>query len=330
MANAQLERQIERFERRANLKTIPAIIANDGISPYAVRKPGHIRVQIKSGEDYLPSVEVALEADIDVKPSVAVRLGMIDGALAVVRRDSRAIRISGSNPLIHNGADRNAGGFIDATTISILKAVPTSPPSTSLVVLPAWLQFPDGLYYFGGEQVSLSSEIAALTSGYHQLVGLFVGRGLTIAKLTSTEQDALDPIDTNDLAEVYDARSGGVYPAGYWKIASGQTDINSDNEYLDGRSFLSVPPPMHSTTDVSNPPTDDELDTTFGTPSAVGAGFLATVNDNAAGTNVYMVASDGTNWWHSAMTKALAAAADSLIDGNSDALIDGNGDTLTT
>jgi hypothetical protein len=60
----------------------------------------------------------------------------------------------------------------------------------------------------------------------------------------------------------------------------------------------------HATDDVSNPPTDAELDTAFGTPAAVGAGFVGTLDDNAGGANFYIVSSDGTNWWYTAMTKA--------------------------
>lgn len=59
------------------------------------------------------------------------------------------------------------------------------------------------------------------------------------------------------------------------------------------------------TDDVANPPTDAQLDTAFGTPANVGAGFIGVVDDNGAGANVYLCASDGTNWWQSAMTKAV-------------------------
>jgi hypothetical protein len=58
-----------------------------------------------------------------------------------------------------------------------------------------------------------------------------------------------------------------------------------------------------STANVSNPPTDDDLDSAFGTPATVGAGFLALLDDNGGGTNVYLIASDGTNWWYKALTK---------------------------
>ena len=62
---------------------------------------------------------------------------------------------------------------------------------------------------------------------------------------------------------------------------------------------------LNSTADVSSPPTDAELDAEFGTPAAAGAGFVATLDDNGAGTAGYLVWSDGTNWWHAAGTKAL-------------------------
>jgi hypothetical protein len=60
-----------------------------------------------------------------------------------------------------------------------------------------------------------------------------------------------------------------------------------------------------STSNVSSPPTDAELDTAFGTPATVGAGFLGLVDDAGAGSAVYLVGSDGTNWWYLAMTKAV-------------------------
>ena len=57
--------------------------------------------------------------------------------------------------------------------------------------------------------------------------------------------------------------------------------------------------------DVSNPPTDAELDSEFGTSATVGAGFVAVLDDDGAGSNVYFVACDGSNWWHVALTKSI-------------------------
>jgi len=58
------------------------------------------------------------------------------------------------------------------------------------------------------------------------------------------------------------------------------------------------------TDNVSNPPTDAELDAIFGAPGTVGAGFTAYINDNGDGNNFYQVVSDGTNWWIFTATKA--------------------------
>lgn len=60
-----------------------------------------------------------------------------------------------------------------------------------------------------------------------------------------------------------------------------------------------------STADVSNPPTDAELDAEFGTPATVGAGYAALLNDGGLDANVYHVVSDGASWFYSALTKAV-------------------------
>lgn len=59
------------------------------------------------------------------------------------------------------------------------------------------------------------------------------------------------------------------------------------------------------TDDVSNPPTDAELDAIYGTPATVGTGFTSIIDDNGGGANFYRVVSDGTNWWIFTGTKAL-------------------------
>ena len=62
----------------------------------------------------------------------------------------------------------------------------------------------------------------------------------------------------------------------------------------------------HSEANVSSPPTDAELDATFGTPAAVGEGFHALVDDNNANTAGWAVWSLGGSWWYApALTKAV-------------------------
>ena len=62
-----------------------------------------------------------------------------------------------------------------------------------------------------------------------------------------------------------------------------------------------------SRANMSSPPTDAELDTAFGTPANVGAGFLALIDDNGVDASVWMVASNGTSWWRvtAPLTKAV-------------------------
>lgn len=60
---------------------------------------------------------------------------------------------------------------------------------------------------------------------------------------------------------------------------------------------------IRSTANVSNPPTDAELDAAFGAPSEFYD--VAVINDNGAGTLYWLVVSDGTSWLYEQMTKAV-------------------------
>jgi len=51
-------------------------------------------------------------------------------------------------------------------------------------------------------------------------------------------------------------------------------------------------------------PTAAELTTSFGSPSAVGSGFVGIVNDNNGNTNNYLVFSNGTSYYYLKFTKA--------------------------
>ena len=58
-------------------------------------------------------------------------------------------------------------------------------------------------------------------------------------------------------------------------------------------------------TNVSNPPTDAELDAIFGTPATNYPGFMAIVDDAGANTTVWLVVTNGTSWWYEGLTKAV-------------------------
>jgi hypothetical protein len=61
----------------------------------------------------------------------------------------------------------------------------------------------------------------------------------------------------------------------------------------------------YSTDNVSNPPTAAEITAAFDAPATVGAGYAGVINDDGAGANVWFCVSDGSDWWHTLMTKAL-------------------------
>jgi len=60
-----------------------------------------------------------------------------------------------------------------------------------------------------------------------------------------------------------------------------------------------------ATDNVSDPPTDLELDTAFGTPATVGEGFIGFVDDNNAETTVWLCVAIGSTWWYTELTKAV-------------------------
>jgi hypothetical protein len=80
------------------------------------------------------------------------------------------------------------------------------------------------------------------------------------------------------------------------------TDIAALDTRIDVLETYQMPT---SNANVSIPPTDAELDAAFGLPAVVGDGFIAILDDNGANTNVWFVASNGTSWWHGALTKAV-------------------------
>jgi len=58
------------------------------------------------------------------------------------------------------------------------------------------------------------------------------------------------------------------------------------------------------TYDVQNPPDNGDLESNFGSASAVGPGFTAYIDDNGEGLNFYQVVSDGNVWWVFTATQA--------------------------
>jgi len=167
--------------------------------------------------------------------------------------------------------------------------------------------------YFGGELIDLATTIAALTVNQHQMAVVCLNTiTTTLAVLTNTAVTGSDK-------DIFDAGTLGdiLIPASYVVCGAvhlfyGQTAIREDSTrqdfYRDFESRLLIGGvgglPV-STANVSNPPTLAELTAAFGSPSGVGKGFAAILDDNGAGTANYLVWSDGSNWWHMAGIKAV-------------------------
>lgn len=60
-----------------------------------------------------------------------------------------------------------------------------------------------------------------------------------------------------------------------------------------------------SDANVSSPPTDAELDAAFGDASTLYDGFAGLVDDNGAGTAVWLVYVKGSAWWYEQLTVAV-------------------------
>lgn len=85
-----------------------------------------------------------------------------------------------------------------------------------------------------------------------------------------------------------------------------------DNSELRRNLLAYFPPwgspviPLISTDNISNPPTDAQLDTAFDTPANLPDPFLGIVDDNNLATTVWIVVATNGAWFYvAAMTKAV-------------------------
>lgn len=60
-----------------------------------------------------------------------------------------------------------------------------------------------------------------------------------------------------------------------------------------------------ATTNVSNPPTETQIISAFGTAQSVGKGFIGIIDDANFHTALFLCVSDGTNWHFEALSRAL-------------------------
>lgn len=108
--------------------------------------------------------------------------------------------------------------------------------------------------------------------------------------------------DINSVQFQEQASAPATPASGYMQMYAdnaGNAHVKNDAGIAKSISSLNV-----SVADVTNPPTDAELDSAFGTPATVGAGYAAILNDANGDANNYLVVSNGTSWWYVALTKA--------------------------
>lgn len=127
---------------------------------------------------------------------------------------------------------------------------------------------------------------------------------VTITSVADNELLAYDSSGSGWINQT--ATEAGLAPATLDTPAAGEVLVydTSDfiNQTLDEAGIIAWL--GKDTSDVSNPPTDAELDSAFGEPGTVGDA-MGILDDNNAGTNIYLCVSDGTNWF----TVTLAQAA---------------------
>lgn len=189
---------------------------------------------------------------------------------------------------------------------------PDNPVSTRVYVNRGWFIQPStgDLKWFGGDYVDFATEIAALTSGQHQLAAVYLNtETVALGKTTRTAEAG-----TNK--DVYDSTAYDEFVFNLPQIALGAVRLyygQATPGILEPDFYRNIEPrfPLRaaqtgvkvSTANVTTP-TDAELDSAFGQPADVGTGFVGIINDNAGGTNEYLCWSDGTNWFFVSGTKA--------------------------
>jgi hypothetical protein len=77
-------------------------------------------------------------------------------------------------------------------------------------------------------------------------------------------------------------------------------DINVNT--VTGREGLIT---KYSTANVTNPPTKAELESEFGSASTQTDAFMAILDDNGAGTNVYLITKAASDYYYQSLTKAV-------------------------
>lgn len=154
---------------------------------------------------------------------------------------------------------------------------------------------------YAGGTLDLASNRPA-TSGQYAWVQVYVDPATNALAAETGSEYGLKTFLTPDARAGIDIGDG--IPVDAVILQNGQTAAPVESDFALSRTLLHGRGHNYSDDNVTNPPTDAELDTAFGEPADVGAGFVGVLDDAGAGANVWLVASDGANWWYVAMTQA--------------------------
>jgi len=103
---------------------------------------------------------------------------------------------------------------------------------------------------------------------------------------------------TDTVYAVYATATGGDTNYGVYSAAG-------LNYFAERAQFVGGLRTKYSEANVSDPPTDAELDSAFGTPTTVGSGFVGVLDDNSDDTDVWLCYTSDTSWFYLQGTKAV-------------------------
>lgn len=135
---------------------------------------------------------------------------------------------------------------------------------------------------------SISGLSSLGVSGNITVTGTVDGRDI------ATDGSKLDGIETS--ADVTDFTNVSA------ALAAATSAVGFNSQSLNGINRITL---TITSSDVSNPPTDAELDALWTGPGTVGAGWSALLQDSAGTDTLYLVVSDGTFWWTFTGVKAV-------------------------
>ncbi len=273
------------------------------------------QVQVPSG---LTEMEVlCVDPSVPRRAGLKVRVKKEYGVWTAYRVDPAYVTdFYGGNP---SGATAGELGYfganalvLDARQVSTLRVYPTDPPSLLVTIGPYLYQYGDTWFAYAGGTLDVTAKVPAAA-----LMQKIIVVGLDGSAGTITTVDGADtyrftagsdaqPFTVTDIALMLNSATipPDFIPCTALRLYAGQTAVNKWDIFYDAKRLAGQSRHLPVSTANVTTPTEAELIAEFGTAAYVGNGFTAIVNDTGAGTDEYLVWSDGTNWFYVAGIKA--------------------------